>query len=99
MKNVPRIGRVLDLVGLIIFAAGGVFFVRAWIGFRGVPDYVPPAESRPWAAVGVADGYWRLQKVGAGLMIAGIAVFVLAWWSARRIAARASLEEDGAPEA
>jgi hypothetical protein len=36
------------------------------------------------SAVAVADGFWRLQKIGTWLMVAGVAVFVLAWWVARR---------------
>lgn len=88
MKTVPRIGRVLDLAGLLLFGAGAAVFVWAWIGFRGVTDYVPPAGAPAWAAVEVANGYWRLQRIGTGLMVGGVAVFVLAWWAARRVAAR-----------
>ncbi len=70
---------------------GGATYAWAWLGFRAMPAYVPPADAAAWAAVAVADGYWRLQKIGTGLMIAGVAVFVAAWWVARgamRCAAR-----------
>ena len=85
MKSVPRIGRVLDLVGLLLFLGGGALFARAWVGFRSVQGFVPPPDAPAWAAVELADQYWRLQKIGAGLMIAGIAVFVAAWWVARAV--------------
>lgn len=91
MKTVPRIGRMLDLGGLLLFLGGGATFVWAWIGFQGVPAYERPVGGPAWAAVAVADRYWRLQKVGTGLMIAGVAVFILAWWVARTSARRASL--------
>lgn len=90
MKTVPRIGRLLDLAGLLLFISGGAVLVRAWIGFRSVTQYEPPSDGPLWAAVDMADGYWRLQKVGSGLMLAGVAVFILAWWVARGSAQRAS---------
>lgn len=90
MKVVPRIGRILDLAGLVLFLVGGGAFVWSWIGFRGVPDYQPPIGDPAASAIAVADGYWRLQKIGWGLMLAGVVVFVLAWWIARRSSRRGS---------
>ncbi len=84
MNTVPRIGRLLDLGGLLLFLGGGALFAWAWIGFQGLMGYVPPVDGPAPSAVSVANGYWRLQKIGVGLMIAGVAVFVLAWWVARR---------------
>lgn len=92
MKTVPRIGRILDLAGLLLFVGGAAVFVRAWVGFQGIPDYGGPVGSGAWAMVKVADGYWRLQKIGTGLMVAGVAVFGLAWWVARRVARGGSSE-------
>ncbi|NNF14598.1 MAG: hypothetical protein HKN72_15325 [Gemmatimonadetes bacterium] len=82
--NVPRIGRILDAVGLLFFLMGGGVFVRAWIGFRSVPDFQRSLADVPTAAVQYADGFWRLQKIGAVLMIVGVCVFVGAWLVARR---------------
>ena len=82
--SVSRIGRLLDLVGLLLFLGGAAFFVWAWIGFRSVPAFVPDPNGEPWAAVRFADGYLRLQWLGGALMAAGIATFVAAWWVARR---------------
>ena len=84
MKTVPRIGRILDLAGLLLFLAGAGCYARAWFGFRGMPTYVPDPDGELRTAVQVADGFWRLQKIGVGLMVAGIGVFVVAWWKARR---------------
>lgn len=84
MTPVPRIGRVLDLVGAVVLLVGAGFVVRAWIGFREVEAYVPPPDAPPMAAVAFADGFWRMQKLGVLLMLAGIGVFVAAWWIARR---------------
>ena len=83
MSKVPRIGRWLDLGGLVLFIGGGATFVRAWIGFQGVTQFQPSVDGPAWGAVSLADGYWRLQQIGSGLMLAGIAVFVVAWWVAR----------------
>ena len=89
MTPVPRIGRVLDLVGLVSFLIGGGFIARAWIGFREVQGYVPPPDAKAMTAVEFADQFWRMQRVGVGLMLIGIAVFVAAWWIARRAHNRA----------
>jgi len=86
-------GRALDLVGALLFLAGGSVFVWAWVGFQGVSAYDPSPEEGAWAAVRVADQYWRLQKIGTALMLAGIAVFVSAWWVAGRAGRRAGPPE------
>ena len=80
MKRVPRVGRALDLAGLVLFLVGGALFARAWVGFRRVPAFAPDPEGEPWAAVRLADEYLRLQKIGAGLMMVAALVFVVAWW-------------------
>jgi len=84
MSDVPRIGRVLDVIGLLIFLAGGGLFARSWAGFRSVPDFQRAPGDVPMAAVAHADGFLRLQHIGVGLMLIGVGVFGLAWWMARR---------------
>jgi len=83
-RRVPRIGRVLDLVGLGLFLVGGGVCLRAWIGFGNVHQYRPGPHDPLWAATHLANRYLRLQHIGVALMAAGIAVFVTAWWAARR---------------
>jgi hypothetical protein len=85
VKTVPRIGRLLDLAGLLLLLSGGAVVLRAWTGFREVTGYVPPVDGPAWGAVEIANVYWRLQKIGSGMMLAGVAVFVIAWWVARRV--------------
>ncbi len=84
MRDVPLIGRVLDALGLLVFLAGAGVFVRAWLGFRSVPEVAPGLDDGPWAALAYADSFRRLQWIGVGVMAAGVALFVLAWWIARR---------------
>jgi hypothetical protein len=79
----------LDAVGLLLFVGGGATVAWAWVGFQGVSGYVPPSDAPFGTAIAVADRYWLIQKIGVGIMLAGIAVFVLAWWIARRRAAAA----------
>ncbi len=88
--GVPRIGRVLDLIGLLLFVGGGAVFARAWVGFRAVRHYRPGPHDPLWSATRLANGYLRLQHVGVALMVAGVAVFVIAWWTARRVARAAA---------
>lgn len=82
--TVPRIGRLLDLVGAVLFLAGAALYAWAWAGFRRVPAYQPTLEEGAWAALELANGYWRLQRIGTALIVAGIGVFVCAWWVAGR---------------
>ncbi|GMV05822.1 MAG: hypothetical protein AMXMBFR53_20990 [Gemmatimonadota bacterium] len=93
MKNVPRIGRVLDLMGLALFLVGAGLYGRAWMGLRALPAFVPDPAGEPWAAIRLANGYVRLQGTGRMFMAAGMAVFVAAWWVARRAAAPAEAPE------
>ena len=64
MTSVPRIGRMLDVVGLVLFLGGTAVAAWAWLGFQGLPEYQPPADAPAWSAVEVANGYWRLQNQG-----------------------------------
>jgi hypothetical protein len=84
MTAVPRIGRILDFAGLLLFLAGGAVYVRAWIGFQGVPDFERPEHASVMAATELADAFRQLEHAGSALMLVGIAVFVVAWWTARR---------------
>lgn len=86
--RVPLIGRILDAVGLLVFLVGGGLVARAWIGFQSVPDLTQSPGALETAAVEYADGFWRLQKIGAALMILGVLIFVGAWLAARRSADR-----------
>lgn len=83
-RRVSRLGRWLDVAGLLLFAVGGGLVAWAWTGFRSVNRFQPSPQDGAWAAVRLADQYWRLQKIGTALMVAGAAVFVWAWWVAGR---------------
>lgn len=85
---VPRIGRILDLVGFVLLFAGGAVTARAWLGFQHVRHYQPHAGDLPWAAIRLANHYLRLQRIGVAVMLAGICVFVLAWGVARGASSR-----------
>ena len=85
MKTVPRIGRLMDLAGLLLFVAGGALYARAWAGFQQVPTIERPEGGAAFSMVELANGYSRIQNTGATLMLFGVAVFVVAWWTARDI--------------
>jgi hypothetical protein len=92
-RSVPPLGRVLDAVGALLFASGGVLYARSWAGFRRVQEYQPKLGDGEWAAIRLADEYWRLQRIGTALMLVGLAVFVGAWW----VAGRAGNQEAAPP--
>lgn len=98
-NEVPRIGRILDLVGLLLFVVGGGVFVRAWLGFQAVRHYQPGPHDPLWSAIRRADGFLRLQHVGAAIMGVGITVFLIAWWTAgRKRKTAAPVESPTSPE-
>ncbi len=84
MKTVSRVGRALDLVGLLVFLGGLAVFARAWIGFRSVPAYRATLDEGVFATVRLADRYLRIERIGGVVMLTGVAVFVAAWWVERR---------------
>lgn len=82
--SVPRIGRVLDLVGALLFLAGATLYARSWSGLRDMDAFVRAEGDVGFAAVERADALSRLGTTGVALMIAGVAVGVLAAVVARR---------------
>ena len=84
MKTVPRVARMLDAVGLLLFLGGGGVFAWAWVGFRRLRDYQPPPDAPAWSTVEIADGYSRIQTIGGAVMLTAIGVFLVAAWVARR---------------
>ncbi len=83
MRTVPRLGRVLDVVGLVLLLAGAGVSARAWAGFEEVRTYQAAPGAEPFAALRLHDRYARLQRAGGALMVAGVGVFVAAWWVGR----------------
>jgi len=83
-RRVSRLGRLLDVVGLLLLLAGAGMAARAWAGFEEVRTYQATAADGPFAALRLHDRYARLQRAGTMVMVAGVAVFVAAWWVARR---------------
>ena len=67
-RPVPRIGRVLDLAGLLLFSVGGALYARAWVGFRSVPDFERVEGGPVFAATEFADGFRRMQAAGTALL-------------------------------
>jgi len=84
MAVVSRIGRILDGVGLSAFLLGGGVYARAWFGFREVEASAPAFIGAQSSAIELADRFWFMERIGAGVMLLGIAVFVGAWWMERR---------------
>jgi hypothetical protein len=82
--KVRRLGRVLDLVGLLVFLSGAGMSARAWAGFEEVRAYQAAPGEAPFAALRMHDRYSRIQRAGGLAMLGGVAVFVAAWWVARR---------------
>jgi len=83
--SVPRIGRMLDLLGALLFLGGATLYARSWIGLRDMDRFVRAPGDVSFAAVERADELSRIGTIGVALMIAGVAVGVLAAIVARRM--------------
>ncbi|HSW28779.1 MAG TPA: hypothetical protein VLH75_04700 [Longimicrobiales bacterium] len=82
--RVSRLGRLLDLAGLLLLLAGAGMAARAWVGFEEVRAFRAGPGDEPFAALRLHDHFSRLQHAAGALMVAGVAVFVAAWWVGRR---------------
>lgn len=83
--GVPRIGRVLDGIGLLLFLAGGALYGRAWFGLRHLEAEPPPSDGMEFAAVGRVVELHELSRTGLLLMAGGAVVAVIAALVARRM--------------
>lgn len=85
---VPRIGRILDGLGLSVFLIGAGIYAWTWWALRrrgGQP--LQPADGRwGWVAVREVEGLDRLSDIGFGLMVAGAVLAVVAAVVARVVA-------------
>jgi hypothetical protein len=82
--EVPRIGRVLDLAGILLFLAGAGVYAWAWSGLKALRDFEPAPNGPAFAAVARANELSTISRVGFALMAAGVVVAVLAAVVARR---------------
>ena len=83
---VPRIGRVLDVVGALLFLSGAVVYARSWLGLRAMDEFTRPEGAPMWAAAEHANALARLGRLGFALMACGVLVGVLAAVVAKRAA-------------
>lgn len=91
-RPVPRIGRILDAVGLLVFVAGAGVYGWAWRGLRRLRETQPaqPISERfetlefSFTAVVRWNRLRELSWLGASLMAIGVAVAVAAAVIARR---------------
>ncbi|NIP58449.1 MAG: hypothetical protein GWM92_09270 [Gemmatimonadetes bacterium] len=83
---VPRIGRILDLVGLVLFLAGAGLYGWSWLGMRELQAGQPVSEDPThFAAMARFNDLWELSRVGLGFMGAGAVIAVVALVVARRL--------------
>lgn len=92
-EGVPRIGRTLDALGVLLFVAGGALYLRSWLGLRSMDDFERAPGDPVFAAVEYTDGLARTGRIGFGLMAAGAVVAVIAALVARRVARRRAVAE------
>ncbi len=86
-RNVPPLARQLDIGGLVLFLAGVLCYLRAYIGMMGLEAHgVAPGSAR-FAGIAEFDRYWQLSRFGLGVAALAIVVMIVAavvTWRARR---------------
>ena len=83
--EVPRAGRLLDMVGVLVFLLGAALYARAWMGMRGLPGFVP-ASREAFPAMARYQELLALSRIGLTVMAAGALTAVAAAVVARRLA-------------
>ena len=75
-RPVSRIGRLLDIVGLMILTAGAACYVYAYVGLRDLEGVREGAGAAPFASIVRFDKLWKLSRLGIGLAVTGLVVAV-----------------------
>lgn len=96
---VPRIGRVLDVVGLVLFLVGAGVYGRAWLGMQRLESVQPVSlDVTDFAALARFDELHQLSRVGLGIMAAGVLMAVAAMVVAKPVGGKEPhAEGDGEP--
>lgn len=79
-RPVPRVGRILDGVGILLFLAGAGLYARAWWGLRRLESSPEPSteDSGAFATVARVEDLHELSDKGLLLMAVGFVVAVVA---------------------
>jgi hypothetical protein len=78
MPMVPRLGRLLDLIGLALMLAGGACYGWAYIGLVRLHDHPPTADHMLWVALAAFNHYNRVSTIGIVIAAIGLAVAITA---------------------
>jgi len=89
-RPVPRLGRILDLVGVGFFLVGGALYGWAWLQLQGLAAEQPLSEGLGFAALQRFVHLSRLSRIGLILMAVGAAFAVVAAVTARLLRDRES---------
>lgn len=87
-EPVPRIGRILDAIGMLLVASGALVYAYSWVGLRGMDGYDRPESAPLFAAIARANELTRIGRVGIALVAVGVAVAVAAAVVARVVGSR-----------
>jgi hypothetical protein len=82
-QPVPRLGRALDLLGLLLFAAGAGCYGYAYVGLEGIRTGDSVIAGGMFATLNEAKALTTVSEIGIAVAIAGIGVFIAAFMVAR----------------
>lgn len=77
-RPVPRVLRAVNVLALVIFAAGAAVYARAWLGMRALREYEAPPDAPLFSAMERFNHFWELSRIGLWLVGASVAVAVIA---------------------
>ena len=83
-QSVPRLGRVLDLAGLLVFLAGAGCYLYAQRGLDDIRTGRTVITGSMFATLNEAKAYSRVADLGMALAVGALVVFAVAFAVARR---------------
>jgi hypothetical protein len=73
---VPRLGRLLDLIGLALIVAGGACYAWSYLRLVQLHDHPPSAPHVLWVGLAAYNRYTRVSTIGIVVAAIGLSVAI-----------------------
>lgn len=81
---VPRLGRLLDVAGLLLVVGGAASYLYAYAGLERIRTGETVITGTMFATLNETSAYSRISDIGMALAVAGVLTFVAAFAVTRR---------------
>jgi hypothetical protein len=94
-STVPPVLRIANAVSGLLFLAGALIYVRAWLGMRALEAYEAEPDAELFAGVARFTHFWELSRLGIGIVLAALGLAVLAAIAAMVVRRRDRIRHGG----